>query len=41
VVNYDFDKENGIIRDKLTGERCLIVYEKGMESIFKGLSEIF
>jgi len=40
-VNYEFDENNGIIRDKLTGERCLVVYESGLESVFKGLSEIF
>jgi predicted hydrocarbon binding protein len=41
LVNYDFDEKNGIIRDKLTGERCLVVYEKGMENVFKALSKIF
>ena len=41
LANYELDKENGIIRDKLTGERCLIVYQKGLENIFKGLSHIF
>ena len=41
LVNYVFDEDNGIIRDKLTGERCFIVYKTGMESIFKRLAEIF
>jgi hypothetical protein len=41
LANYELDKENGIIRDKLTGERCLIVYQEGLENIFKGLSQIF
>lgn len=41
LVNYDFDEDNGIIRDKSTGERCFIVYKKGMESIFKALSQVF
>jgi predicted hydrocarbon binding protein len=41
LANYEFDEDNGIIRDKLTSERCLLVYEKGLESVFKGLSEIF
>ena len=41
MVNYEFDEEKGIIRDKLTGERCVVVYEKALESIFRGLSEIF
>jgi len=41
LANYEFDEENGIVRDKLTGERCLVVYEKGLQSVFKGLSQIF
>ena len=41
MVNFDFDEDNGIIRDKSTGERCIVVYQKGLESVFKGLSEIF
>jgi predicted hydrocarbon binding protein len=41
LVNFDFDEDNGIIRDKLTGERCPVVYQGGLESVFKGLSEIF
>jgi predicted hydrocarbon binding protein len=40
-VNYDFDEENGIIRDKSTGERCFIVHRTVIESIFKNLSRIF
>ena len=41
MANYELDEENGIIRDKLTGERCLVVGESGVKSIFKGLSRIF
>jgi predicted hydrocarbon binding protein len=41
LVNYEFDEDNGIIRDKLTGERCFIVYEPTMEDIFNRLSKIF
>ena len=41
LPNYEFDEENGIIRDKLSAERCLVVYKSGLESVFKGLSEIF
>ena len=41
MANYEFDDENGIIRDRLTGERCIVVYRKGLESVFAGLSEIF
>ena len=41
LVNYDFDEDNGIIRDKSTGERCFIVYKTGAETIFEKLSQIF
>jgi predicted hydrocarbon binding protein len=41
LVNYDFDEDNGIIRDKSTGERCFIVYKTGAESIFQSLIQIF
>lgn len=41
MPNYEFDEENGIIRDKLTGERCFIVHEKTMENIFNRLEAIF
>jgi predicted hydrocarbon binding protein len=41
LANFDFDEDNGIIRDKSTGERCLIVYKKGAETIFTVLSRIF
>jgi predicted hydrocarbon binding protein len=41
LANFEFDEDKGIIRDKLTGERCLIVYKKGVENIFKRLSQIF
>ena len=41
LANFDFDEDNGIITDKLTGERVLVVYQSGLESVFKGLSEIF
>jgi len=41
LVNYDFDEENGIVRDKLTGERYILINQSGVKSIFKGLSRIF
>jgi predicted hydrocarbon binding protein len=40
-VNFKFDEDNGIVRSELTGERCFVVYGKAMESVFKGLSQIF
>jgi len=41
LVNYEFDEKNGIITDKSTGERCIVVAESGLENILKGLSRIF
>lgn len=41
MSNYDIDIDNGIIRDKLTGSRCLVIYETALESIFQALSKIF
>jgi predicted hydrocarbon binding protein len=40
-MNFKFDEENGIVRDKLTGERCLVIYKAALESVFKALSQIF
>ena len=41
MANFKFDEDNGIVRDELSGERCIVVYEKGLESVFKALSKIF
>jgi len=41
MVNYEFDEENGIIRDKLTGERYILVSKTRTEDIFGRLSQIF
>jgi len=41
LANYDFDENNGIIRDKLTGERVFTVSKTRAEDIFKRLAEIF
>lgn len=40
-MNFEFDEENGIVRDELTGERCLVIYSKALESVFKALLQIF
>ena len=40
-MNYKFDEENGIIVDKATGERCIIVSKTRLQSIFESLSKIF
>ena len=41
MADYDFDEDNGIIRDKLTGERCFIVSVTRAQDIFRRLAEIF
>ena len=40
MADYDFDENNGIIRDKLTGERCFIVSTTRAQDIFKRLTAI-
>jgi predicted hydrocarbon binding protein len=40
-MEFTFDEENGIIVDKLTGERCLIFPRARIEQIFSRLSELF
>lgn len=41
MANFEFDEKNGVIKDKLTGERCIVIYQGGLKSVFKGLSKIF
>jgi predicted hydrocarbon binding protein len=41
MVNLEFDEENGIIRDKETGERFILVSKTRTEDIFGRLSQIF
>ena len=41
MSNYDFDGENGIIKDKTTGERYILVSRTRTEDIFGRLSQIF
>ncbi|MCX8154098.1 MAG: hypothetical protein N3E52_06675 [Candidatus Bathyarchaeota archaeon] len=40
-MQFEFDVENGFIRDKLTGERCIILTKSRIEEICTRLSEIF
>jgi predicted hydrocarbon binding protein len=40
-MEFEFDSETGVIRDKLTGERCLIITQTRVAEICKRLSEIF
>jgi predicted hydrocarbon binding protein len=38
---FEFDTENGIIRDPLTGERCIVLTQARMQDIFSRLAGIF
>jgi len=40
-MHFEFDEATGIIKDKLTGERCIIITQARMAEIFSRLSEIF
>ncbi|MGB9842014.1 MAG: hypothetical protein ACPLKZ_04725 [Candidatus Bathyarchaeales archaeon] len=40
-MQFEFDSEKGIIQDKLTGERCIILTKARIEEICTRLSEIF
>jgi predicted hydrocarbon binding protein len=38
---FEFDRQNGVIKDKITGERCIIITQARLQEIFSRLSEIF
>jgi hypothetical protein len=40
-MQFEFDAENGVIKDKVTGERCIIITQTRVEEVCKRLSEIF
>jgi predicted hydrocarbon binding protein len=40
-MHFEFDSETGVIRDKVTGERCLIITQARVVEICTRLSEIF
>jgi predicted hydrocarbon binding protein len=40
-MQFEFDMENGVIKDKITGERCIILTQARMQDILSRLSEIF
>jgi len=40
-MRFQFDGQTGVIKDKVTGERCVILTQTRMEDIFSRLSEIF
>ncbi|MBM4401141.1 MAG: hypothetical protein FJ045_04235 [Crenarchaeota archaeon] len=40
-MQFEFDGETGIIKDKVTGQRCIIITQARIEEICTRLSEIF
>jgi predicted hydrocarbon binding protein len=40
-MQFEFNGQTGIIKDKVTGERCVIITQTRMQEIFSRLSEIF
>jgi predicted hydrocarbon binding protein len=41
MQHFEFDGQTGVIKDKLTGERCVIIKQARMQEIFSRLSDIF
>ena len=40
-MDYQFDEENGVIYDKVTGDRCIIITKARMHQVILRLSDIF
>jgi len=40
-MGFEFDEKNGIVTDKVTGERCIILTKTRMQEIFSRLFETF
>ena len=40
-MQFEFDAETGVITDKVTGERCVILTQARMQDILSRLSDIF
>jgi predicted hydrocarbon binding protein len=40
-MGYTFDNENGIIKDTITGDRCVIITKARLEQIFQRFTDIF
>jgi predicted hydrocarbon binding protein len=40
-MEYEFDEENGVIYDKVTGDRCIIITKARMHQILSRLSDLF
>jgi predicted hydrocarbon binding protein len=40
-MEYQFDEKNGIIKDRVTGDRCIIITRARMEQILTRISDLF
>jgi len=40
-MEYEFDEENGVIHDKVTGDRCIILTKARMHQILSRLADLF
>jgi len=40
-MEYEFDEENGVIQDKVTGDRCIILTKTRMQQILSRLAALF
>ena len=40
-MEYEFDEKNGVIYDKVTGDRCVIITKARMKDIISRLTDIF
>jgi predicted hydrocarbon binding protein len=40
-MQFEFDAETGVIKDKVTGERCIIITQTRVEEVCARLEEIF
>lgn len=40
-MKFEFNEQTGVIKDKVTGERCIIITQSRIQEIFSKLSEIF
>ena len=40
-MEYEFDEENGLIYDKITGDRCIILTKARLHQIFSRFTDLF
>ena len=40
-MQFEFEGETGVVKDRVTGERCIIITQARIQEIFSRLSDIF